>query len=52
MASEARRAYMKHLDDERLLVDDLIHTPAALKTVRDVLPDDAIVTTDVGGFDC
>jgi acetolactate synthase-1/2/3 large subunit len=50
LAKQAREEYLTHLESQGLLEDDPVHTPGALRTVRDVLPRDAIVTTDVGGF--
>ncbi|WP_313692491.1 thiamine pyrophosphate-binding protein [Halorarum halobium] len=50
LATTAREEYFDHLEADGLLADDPIHTPGALGTVRDVIPRDAIVTTDIGGF--
>lgn len=50
LAGEARTEFFDRLGDEGLLVDDPIHTPGALRTVREILPRNAIVTTDIGGF--
>ncbi|MFB6102106.1 MAG: thiamine pyrophosphate-binding protein [Haloplanus sp.] len=45
-----REEYLSHLDAAGLLDGDPITTPAGLRTVREVLPRDGVVTTDVGGF--
>ncbi|WP_251330891.1 thiamine pyrophosphate-binding protein [Haloplanus pelagicus] len=45
-----RAEFSAHLDDEGLLDDAPVTTPGGLRTVREALPRDAIVTTDVGGF--
>lgn len=50
LASTARSEYVEHLESEELLVDVPIKTPGALRTIRDVLPRETIVTTDIGGF--
>lgn len=52
LATTAREEYVEHLEEEGLLADepDTAFTPGALRTIRDVLPRDGIVTTDVGGF--
>jgi acetolactate synthase-1/2/3 large subunit len=47
-----RNEYRDHLDREGLYetTPEGIHTPGVLQTVRETIPDDAIVTEDVGGF--
>ncbi|WP_226021447.1 thiamine pyrophosphate-binding protein [Halomicrobium salinisoli] len=52
VGAAAREAYRDHLDGEGLFGagESGIHTPAVLETVRETVPDDAVVTTDVGGF--
>lgn len=50
LASSARSEYLEHLQDERLLEGSPVNTPGALRTIRDTLPRDAVVTTDIGGF--
>jgi acetolactate synthase-1/2/3 large subunit len=48
----ARGEYRDHLEREGLYgtTDEGIHTAGVLRTVRETIPDDAIVTADVGGF--
>jgi acetolactate synthase-1/2/3 large subunit len=50
VATDARSEYFDHLSNEGLLSDSPIFTPGALLTVREEIPDEAIVTTDIGGF--
>jgi len=47
-----RSEYREHLEREGLyeVTDEGFHTPGVLRTVREAVPDDAIVTEDVGGF--
>jgi len=47
-----RTEYRDHLEREGLYetTDEGIHTAGVLQTVRETIPDDAIVTEDVGGF--
>jgi acetolactate synthase-1/2/3 large subunit len=47
---DVRAEFLSHLESEGLLDDAPISTPGALRTIRDVLPRDGIVTTDIGGF--
>jgi len=42
--------YLKHLESEGLLGDDSpAYTPAVLRSIRDVLPPEAVIATDIGG---
>jgi acetolactate synthase-1/2/3 large subunit len=50
LATTVREEYFEHLEDKGMLDDEPIFTPGALQTVRDVLPRDSIITTDIGGF--
>lgn len=50
VASAARSEYRSEIRQRGLLANDPIQTPGALLTIRDVLPGDAVVTTDIGGF--
>lgn len=50
VATAARSEFDARIEQRGLLVDDPIKTPGALSTIRDVLPRDAVITTDVGGF--
>ncbi|WP_433632604.1 thiamine pyrophosphate-binding protein [Halomicrococcus sp. NG-SE-24] len=50
LASSARAEYIDNLEERGLLSDSPVNTPGVLRTVRDVLPREAIVTTDIGGF--
>lgn len=50
VASAAQSEFDERLEQRGLLTDDPIQTPGALRTVRDVLPRDGVVTTDIGGF--
>jgi acetolactate synthase-1/2/3 large subunit len=50
LAMTVREEYFEHLEDEGMLVDEPVFTPGALQTVRDVLPRDSVITTDIGGF--
>lgn len=50
VATTARAAFNAEIRDRGLLADDPIQTPGALRTIRDVLSRDAVVTTDIGGF--
>lgn len=47
-----RAEYRDHLEREGLyeVTDEGFHTPGVLRTVRETVPDDTIVTEDVGGF--
>jgi acetolactate synthase-1/2/3 large subunit len=47
-----RAEYRDHLRESGLYdaTDEGFHTPGLLRTVRETIPDDAIVTADVGGF--
>jgi len=47
-----RAEYRDHLEREGLfeVTDEGVHTPGVLQTVRETIPDDTIVTEDVGGF--
>jgi len=47
-----RAEYRDHLEREGLYeeTDEGFHTPGVLRTVRGTVPDDTIVTEDVGGF--
>lgn len=53
-ASIGRRVqgeYITRLEEEGLLTEGPpLHIPAMLRTVRETIPDEAIVITDVGGF--
>jgi acetolactate synthase-1/2/3 large subunit len=50
VASAAREEYVDHLRGRGLLDEGPpVSTPAVLQTVRETLPDDAVVTTDIGG---
>lgn len=50
LAADARAEYIDHLEEQGLLDDSPVNTPGALRTIRDVLPRETIVTTDIGGF--
>lgn len=51
VAGAVRREYDDQLRSAGLLADGSpLHTPRVLRTVRETIPDDSIVTTDVGGF--
>lgn len=50
VATRVQDEYEAHLDSLGLLDDDPIATPSGLRAVRDVLPRDGIVSTDIGGF--
>jgi acetolactate synthase-1/2/3 large subunit len=47
-----RSEYRDHLEREGLyrVTDEGVHTAGVLRTVRETVPDDAVVTADVGGF--
>lgn len=50
LATAVRQEYVSHLREKGLLESGPpLPTPAVLRTVRDVVPDDAVVTTDIGG---
>lgn len=50
LARSVREEYFEHIEDEGMLADESAFTPGVLRTVRDVLPRDGVVTTDIGGF--
>jgi acetolactate synthase-1/2/3 large subunit len=51
IAQEVRNEYLDNLHHKGLLKDtDPARTPAVLRRIREVLPDETVVTTDVGGF--
>lgn len=50
LATTVREEYLEHLADEGMLANEPVFTPGALQTVRDVLPRDSVITTDIGGF--
>ncbi|MFC6907196.1 thiamine pyrophosphate-binding protein [Halalkalicoccus tibetensis] len=51
IATDVRNEYFKELDKKGLFASDgLINTPQVLQTLREILPRETIVTTDVGGF--
>jgi acetolactate synthase-1/2/3 large subunit len=51
LGQAVREEYERTLDDRGLFDGDApLNTPAILRAVRETLPRDAIVTTDVGGF--
>lgn len=51
VARSARRAYESHLDEQGLLEESSpVSTPALLRALREVIPREATVTTDIGGF--
>lgn len=51
VASGVRREYTDHLGSEGLFDDGSpLNTPAVLRTVRESVPRESIVTVDVGGF--
>ena len=50
VATDVREEYLAHLESEGLLGDEPVSTPGGLRTVRDVLPRDGLVSTDIGGF--
>jgi acetolactate synthase-1/2/3 large subunit len=47
-----RAEYRDHLEREGLyeVTGESVYTPGVLRTIRETIPDDAIVTEDVGGF--
>jgi acetolactate synthase-1/2/3 large subunit len=47
-----RAEYRDHLEREGLFeaTEEGFHTPGVLRTVRETVPDDTVVTEDVGGF--
>jgi acetolactate synthase-1/2/3 large subunit len=50
IASAVREEYVAHLRGLGLMDEGPpVSTPAVLQTVRETLPDDAVVTTDIGG---
>jgi len=50
LATDVRREYVNSLRSRDLLEDGPpVTTPAALRTVREIMPDEAIATTDIGG---
>jgi acetolactate synthase-1/2/3 large subunit len=50
IGAAVRREYREHLDDLGVLVDEApAKTPATLRSVRNVVPEEAVVTTDIGG---
>lgn len=50
VATEVRTEYVEHLQASSLLEEGPpVSTPAALRTIRDTIPDDTVVTTDIGG---
>jgi acetolactate synthase-1/2/3 large subunit len=50
VATRVRDEYDTHLESLGLLDDDPVATPGGLRAVRDALPRDGIVSTDIGGF--
>jgi len=52
VGTAVREEYRDHLRASGLLTatEDGLHTPALLRTVRESISDDTIVTTDIGGF--
>ncbi|WP_137285844.1 thiamine pyrophosphate-binding protein [Halorussus salinisoli] len=50
LASKARTEYVDNLEEQGLLADSPVNTPGALRTIRDAIPRESIVTTDIGGF--
>jgi len=52
VGTAVREEYREHLRASGLLTatEDGLHTPALLRTVRESIPDETIVTTDIGGF--
>lgn len=50
VGSDIQDEYISHLEGEGLLDDAEISTPSGLRAVREALPRDGIVTTDIGGF--
>ncbi|WP_226482826.1 thiamine pyrophosphate-binding protein [Natrinema amylolyticum] len=51
VGDRVRAEYDEQLSDSGLLEDDVpIATAGALRTLRDVLPRETVVTTDIGGF--
>jgi len=50
LATAVREEYVAQLRKQELLAEGPpASTPGVLRTVRDVVPDDAVVTTDIGG---
>lgn len=50
IGSAIQDEYISHLESEGLLGNGEISTPSGLQAVREALPRDGIVTTDIGGF--
>lgn len=50
IGSAVRREYREHLDNLGVLANEApAKTPATLRRIREVLPEEAVVTTDIGG---
>lgn len=50
IATSVRDEFFDHLESEGWFVEGTVSTPSGLRAVRDALPHDGIVSTDIGGF--
>lgn len=50
IATSVRDEFFDHLESEGWFAEETVSTPSGLRAVRDALPRDGIVSTDIGGF--